>query len=122
MLSTEAKPTVCLIHADCHERERLRSLIARHGYLVRDFSSAAAFLSERACNGRCCLVVDLGGPAACRLLERLRAEASCTSSILIAKGGDVPAAVRAMRAGASALIEKPYARSSLMREIRQLVD
>jgi len=54
-------------------------------------------------------------------LERLRDAGAGIPAIMIAERGDVPTAVCAMHAGASALIERPYARSVLMREIRRLV-
>ena len=119
MRSDQPVPAVCLVHPDRSERGRLHALIARHGLGVRDFPSADAFLRERATGGQDCLVVDLPTPLAFDLLERLATDAAATPTIVIGGSGDVPTAVRAMRAGACAFIQKPYTQGLLMKEIRR---
>jgi len=118
--SANATPAVYLILPDRRERERLAALIARHGFTVLGFRSIAAFRGTEA-SARGCLVLDLDGPESYELLERLKAGLSPLPAIALADPGDVSAAVRAMRAGASALIESPCAGGILMREIRRLV-
>ena len=92
---------VFLVHPDPLERDRLRSVIARGGFAVRDFPSLDAFLDERVNGEPGCLIFELPAPAVPELLERLREADTVLPAIMIAEGGDVTTAVRAMRAGAS---------------------
>lgn len=121
MRNESPTPVVWVIHPDRDAREDLRAFIARLEFDVREFPSADAFLRVCEPGVRGCLVVDLQGPIAYELLERLRDSGDAIPAIMISERFDVPAAVRAMHAGAAALIERPYARSVLMREIRRLV-
>jgi FixJ family two-component response regulator len=119
MSSATAEPAIYLVHPDQDERDRLRALFARHDYRVHGFASADALLKACDSGGTGCLVIGLVGPPAHDLLKRLRAAGVDIPAIMIAERSDVPAAVRAKRAGASAYVEKPYAHSLLMREIRR---
>ena len=119
MSSATAEPAIYLVHPDRHERERLRTLFARHDYRIREFESADSFLIACDSAGTGCLVIGLERPVAHELLKRLRASGADIPAIMIAERSDVPAAVCAMRAGASAFVEKPYSHSLLMREIRR---
>ena len=118
--SANATPAVYLILPDRHERARLGTLIARHGFTVREFPSIAEFHGA-VVPAPGCVVVELDGPEAYELLERLQARTSPIPAIAIADAGDVSGAVRAIHAGASALIESPCAGGMLMRELRRLV-
>ena len=105
-------------------RAELLALFSRLNCDVREFVSAQAFLAEyRPGTGRC-LVFKWNGCAAdgLGLLERLQERHPRLPVIVLAARGTVPIAVRAMRAGAAAFLESPWARGLLLKEIRRFLD
>ncbi|HTQ15508.1 MAG TPA: response regulator [Rhizomicrobium sp.] len=101
---------VCVVDDDESVRLSLRALLEASAYTVNDFDSALRFLASDAL-GRCdCLVVDVRMPEmnGLALQEELNRRGRVFPVIVITGHGDVPLAVRAMKAGALDFIEKPF--------------
>lgn len=89
------------------------------GYRVRTFTSAADYIAESETMEPACLVVDIKMPDVdgITLVNESRSTALEVPSVFITGSKDVDAAVRAMKAGASDLLEKPLDEASLLAAI-----
>ena len=117
------KPTVFVVDDDTAVRESLRWLIESVGLHVQTYASAREFLDAMEPAQTGCLVLDIRMPgmSGLELQEALAARASSLPVIIITGHGDVPMAVRAMKAGASDFIEKPFNDQMLLDRIQQLL-
>jgi two-component system, LuxR family, response regulator FixJ len=117
-MSNEA--TVYVVDDDEAVRDSLEILLETSGFRARSFGSALAFLEAAGTLSPGCLVADVRMPEmdGLELQERLN-EAGLRFPVIIITGhGDVPIAVRAMKAGAVDFIEKPFANESILESIR----
>ena len=112
---------VFVVDDDDAVRESLRLSLKLAGYSVETFESATAFLSGNASSGRGCLVTDIRMPDmdGLELQEELTSRKSLLPVIVITGHGDIPLAVRAMKAGALDFLEKPFARDILLAAVRR---
>ena len=103
------RPTVFIVDDDEAMRESLEFLLKSAGLSVEAFDSAEAFLRhlDPAMDGCLLLDVRMPGMSGLDLQARLERDAINLPVILLTAHGDVPMAVRAMRAGAFDFIEKP---------------
>lgn len=111
---------------DDHEsfRESTRWLLEDHGFVVKDFASAPAFLD--ALDGaierpeRACLLTDLRMPemSGLELLAALRDRHIRLPVVFVSGHGDVPLAVEAMRKGAANFLEKPVEDDVLVQSLK----
>ncbi len=101
---------VLIIDDDSDVRESLRALLESGGYPVRDFDSAKKLLAEPDISQASCLIVDIRMPDmdGLQLQEELNRRRIGLPVIIITGHGDVPLAVRAMKAGAVDFLEKPF--------------
>jgi len=107
--------TIFLIDDDHTFRETLTDLLRANGRSVEDFASAEAFLASYRPEAGGVLLVDamMPGMGGLALLDRLRADGPGPPVIVITGVGDVPMAVRALRAGAFDFIQKPVSENEL---------
>jgi two-component system response regulator FixJ len=115
---------VCIVDDDESVRESLAELLDAAGYSVETFDSAARFLSGDA-QARCtCLITDIRMPEmdGLALQEELIHRGWRFPMIIITGHGDVPLAVRAMRAGAADFIEKPFHHESLLASVKRALE
>lgn len=114
--------TVCIVDDDADVRDSLRTLLESAGYAVRIFSSAKDFLAENVTTG--CLITDIRMPDmdGLELQEELVRRKSLLPVIVITGHGDVPLAVRAMKAGAIDFIEKPFDDELLLSSILRALE
>lgn len=115
---------VCIVDDDESVRESLAELLDAAGYSVETFDSAPAFLSGDM-QARCaCLITDIRMPEmdGLALQEELIRRGCCFPMIIITGHGDVPLAVRAMRAGAADFIEKPFHHESLLASVKRALE
>jgi two-component system, chemotaxis family, CheB/CheR fusion protein len=112
-------PTVFVIDDDDALRAAIGELLALDGRVVETYSSCETFLTNYRPARKGCLVVDaqMQGMGGLALLERLRHEGTELPAIMITGYGDVPTAVRAMKAGAVDFIEKPVEPGELIASI-----
>lgn len=108
--------TVFIVDDDESVRESLAALLEAQGIAAVAFASAEAFLLGYRPQGAACAVIDLRMPGmdGLTLLEHLRQKGFTLPVIVVTGHGDVPLAVRAMKAGAADFIEKPYSNASLL--------
>jgi FixJ family two-component response regulator len=111
-----AEPIVFVVDDDPSVREALEGLFRSVGLRCELFGSAQEFLNRKRPEGPACLVLDvrlpgLSGPA----LQRELAAAEFELPIVFITGhGDVPMAVRAMKAGAVEFLTKPFCDQELL--------
>src|SRR5262245_61723876 len=104
-----ARSVVYLVDDDPAVRESFRFLMKSVNQPVESFPSAEDFLLDFDPSRPGCLVLDMRMPgmSGLDLMDRL-AERQCRIPVIFVTGhGDVPMAVRAMKAGALDILEKP---------------
>jgi two-component system CheB/CheR fusion protein len=84
--------------------------LERAGYAAQVFASGPAFFAACPPDRSGCVLVDafMPGMDGFEFLRRLNTESYALSAIMITGVGNVPMAVRAMKAGAADFIEKPF--------------
>jgi FixJ family two-component response regulator len=117
-------PIVFVVDDDISVRESLESLIRFAGWQPQTFASAQEFLSLPRVFVPSCLVLDVTLPDlnGLDLQKRIAADRIDMPIIFITGHGDVPMAVRAMKAGAAEFLTKPYGDEVLLSAIRQAVE
>ncbi len=118
-----AGTTVFVVDDDPSIRRALTRLIQSVGLAVESFGSAQDFL--QACDGERpgCLVLDIRMPQLSGLdLQQMLASRGIDLPIIFITGhGDVPTSVRAMKAGALDLIQKPFQDQELLDAIQRAI-
>ena len=113
-------PTVFVVDDDDAVRRALMRLIGCAGYRAEGFGTARAFLDNALpADSNSCLVLDLQLPDLHGLeLQRQLNRAGWPLPIVFLSGhGDIPASVRAMKAGATDFLVKPVSDSELLSAI-----
>ncbi len=113
--------TVFLVDDDPAVRDAVGLLLRASGLAVEAFSSAADFLAADAVRRPGCLVLDVRMPqmSGLDLQKKLCAEGHRMPIIFMTGHGDVPMAIRAMKAGALDSIEKPFPGELLLTRVRE---
>ena len=120
----ETKSVVYVIDDDASVRKSLERLIRSVGFDVETFPSAQDFLSYNPPDHPGCLVLDVKMPGitGLELQEKLTAVHRPIPIIFITGFGNVPASVRAMKAGAVDFLEKPFEDETLVEAICRAID
>jgi FixJ family two-component response regulator len=119
---TPAKPVVYVVDDDYRVREGLSSLIASVGYDVAVFGSAAEFLEAEKSDRPACLILDLQLPGTSGLeLQQQLVGGDSPPIVFITGHGDIPASVRAMKAGAVEFLPKPFEEEELLKAIEEAI-
>jgi RNA polymerase sigma factor (sigma-70 family) len=118
-----AEVTVYVVDDSAAVREGLHALLTSVGFQVEACPSAEAFLKvhDAAKPGVLILDIRLGGSNGLDLQEALAAQNVNLPVIIITAYGTVPAAVRAMRAGAVDVLQKPFAPKDLVKRVQQAI-
>jgi FixJ family two-component response regulator len=114
--STSSTPIIHVVDDDPSFRTAVSRLLRAAKYEVRGYASAAEFLDSDPCTEPGCILLDLKMPGASGLdlqqsLERMEERLPI---IFLTGYGDIPASVRAMRAGAVDFLTKPVRREKLL--------
>jgi two-component system, LuxR family, response regulator FixJ len=114
---------IFIVDDDPGVRRSLRVLLESANFTVQDFPSAKTFLANDSKAGGC-LIVDIRMPemSGLELQEELTRRGISLPVIVITGHGDVPLAVRAMRAGAIDFIEKPFDDEILLASIHKALE
>jgi len=112
---------VFVVEDDDCLRQSLQWMLSSSGLQVQAFASAEAFLEHYDPSMSGCIVVDMCMPgiSGLELQNKLEQEHWSIPVILMSAFGDVPTAVRAMRAGAIDFIQKPFKQRALLERIEQ---
>ena len=115
-----ADKTVFVVDDDDSVRGSLRALLESVGYQVIDYESALDFLGADESRGSC-LLADIRMPkmSGLELQDELVRRGSKLPVIIMTGHGDVPLAVRAMKAGAVDFIEKPFHEDTMLASIEK---
>jgi FixJ family two-component response regulator len=124
MPARQSDTIIAVVDDDPSVREGLSSLIRSVGLRVETFASAQEFLSRSAAETFSCLVLDLQMPGLSGLdLQKHMAEAEMEIPIVFLTGhGDIPASVRAMKAGAVEFLTKPFDEQELLHAVQEAIE
>ena len=117
-------PTVFIVDDDQEVRDAIKLLMDSVGLAAETYESARDFL-DRFDPRRCgCLVLDIRmkGMSGLDLQDRLAQEEVHPPIIVITGHGDVPMAVRAVKAGAVDFIEKPFNDQLLLDAVHRAIE
>lgn len=121
-MNDQLKNTVFIVDDDCKTREALQWLFESIQLSVETFTCADDFLQNYNPETSGCLIIDvrMPGMSGLQLLEHLKI-INCQLPIIVITGyGDIPMAVRAIKAGAVNFISKPLNEQHLIDLIQQL--
>jgi FixJ family two-component response regulator len=113
--SRDSRAVIAIVDDDPSVREGLESLIRSAGWRAETFGSAQEFLARAGSEAPSCLILDLQLPGLSGLdLQKRMAEVALEIPIVFLTGhGDIPASVKAMKAGAIEFLTKPVAEEDL---------
>lgn len=113
--------TIFVVDDDNAVRDSLTLLLEASGYRVAPYASGGAFLGAVPADGRGCVLVDVRMPDmdGFAVQQELQRRRIALPVIVITGHGDVPLAVRAMKAGAADFIEKPYGEEALLAAVER---
>ncbi|HWA89429.1 MAG TPA: response regulator FixJ [Rhizomicrobium sp.] len=114
---------VYIVDDDASVRESLSVLLESAGLKVRQYASATSLLAEHPSEPGC-IVTDVRMPEMDGLeLQEQIAKRGWHHPVIVMTGhGDVPLAVRAMRAGASDFLEKPFSDEAIIESVHRALD
>jgi FixJ family two-component response regulator len=120
----ESDAIIAIVDDDPSVREGLSSLIRSVGLRVETFGSAQEFLARPGAEAPSCLVLDLQLPGLSGLdLQKRMAEVKLEIPIVFLTGhGNIPASVRAIKAGAVEFLTKPFDEQELLEAIKAAME
>ena len=112
---------VFVVDDDRAIRDSLTGLLEASGYRTRAYESARAFLASADVDSHGCVIADIRMPDmdGLELQAEMNARGSRLRVIVMTGHGDIPLAVRAMKAGAVDFLEKPYDTAVLLEAVRR---
>lgn len=118
-----ADTVVSIVDDDQDVRQSLEVLLTGQQYATCSYESAEDFLNSYNPNTAGCLLLDVRMPGMDGLeLQGVMRKRNWKLPVIIMTGhADVPMAVEALSAGASAFIEKPFLRADLIERIDQAI-
>ena len=122
--SCESDPIIAVVDDDPSVREGLSSLIQSAGWRAETFASAQEFLARPRAEVASCLLLDLQLPGLSGLdLQKRMAEVGLEIPIVFLTGhGNIPASVKAMKAGAVEFLTKPFDEEELLQAIQEAIE
>ena len=121
---TDEKPVVLIVDDDLAVREALEDLLRSVDLRVETFGSAQEFLAANLPAAPSCLVLDVRMPglSGLDLQAELVKEHVNIPIVFLTGHGDVPMAVRALRAGAVNFLMKPFREQDLLDAVRPALE
>lgn len=117
-------PIVHVVDDDASFRTAVTRLLRAAKYEVRGYASASEFLAASPGAAPGCVVLDVRMPGVSGLdLQQSLAQMEERLPIIFLTGhGDIPASVRAMKAGAVDFLTKPVRRETLVRAVQNALE
>ena len=117
------KPLIFVVDDDANVRDALCTFLQTYEFSVKGYASAHHFLSEQDPRGDC-IIIDVRLPelSGLELQEELCRRDINLPVVVVTGHGDVPLAVRAMKAGAIDILEKPFNNDVLLASIRRALE
>ncbi len=117
-------PLVHVVDDEADVRDAVALLLRSVGLGCALYGSAQQFLAEYRPGAPGCLLLDvrLPGLSGLDLQDRLAAAGISLPVIVMSGHGDIPMAVRAMRAGALDFIEKPFHDQALLDRVHEAIE
>lgn len=117
----DAKQTVFVVDDEPAIREAMALLLQSEGCHVETFDRAETFLRQCTPDRPGCLLLDIAlpGMSGLALQQRLHAEGYSLPVIFMTGHGQVPEAVRAIKAGAVEFLLKPVNDRALLRQVHE---
>lgn len=114
-------PTVFVVDDDSALRDALRELLGTAGLRVEAYADGATFLGSINAERVGCIVLDMAMPGMTghQVQAALKERGLELPIIFLTGHGDIPAAVRAVRAGALDFLEKPVRGDVLLDRVRR---
>lgn len=117
------EPIVYVVDDDPRMREALENLLTSFGFRVLMFGTAADYVASRKPAVPSCLVLDVELPDVNGLdLQRRLAECEQPHIVFITGHADIPASVRAMKAGAVDFLPKPFSDAALLSAVESALE
>jgi FixJ family two-component response regulator len=112
---------VFVVDDDSSVRQSLARLLRAAGYQAESFASAGEFLARGWCDGPGCALIDVRMPdvSGFDLFQQLQERCPGLSVVFITGHGDVAMAERAIRAGASDFLVKPFDEAALLEAVEK---
>jgi FixJ family two-component response regulator len=112
---------VHVVDDDPHLRSAIARLLRSHHLRVETYESAVDFLNRLPAHGPGCMVLDLSMPDinGLELQELVAARRHCLAVIFVTGQGNIPASVKAIKAGAIDFLTKPFEDQALMAAIHE---
>jgi len=110
------KIVISIVDDDKSVRDALSGLMKSCGYLAEAFDSSASFLSSDRLRSTDCLIADvqMPGMTGLELFDRLVASGESIPTILITAHPSEMARARALQAGVSSFLTKPFNERELL--------
>ena len=120
----DQEPVVLIVDDDLSVREALEDLLRSVDLQVETYGSAQEFLQANLPTGPSCLVLDVRMPglSGLDLQAELVKEHVNIPIVFLTGHGDVPMAVRALRAGAVNFLTKPFREQDLLDAVRPALE
>jgi len=118
------KITVHIVDDDSSTRKYLKELVSTINFSTKVYDSAHTFLDSYKDDGIGCLLLDLRMPdlSGLDLQSKLISNKIDLPVIMVTGYGDVPTAVKAMKAGVFDFIEKPFRAKVMIERIQHAVE
>lgn len=110
------KPSIAVVEDDDSVREATIGLLRSHGFIAKGFSSAAEFLNSNRIRITSCLIADVQMPemSGLALYGHLVAVGAPIPTILITAYPDDNVRARALSAGVTGYLVKPFSEKELL--------
>jgi len=120
----ESDALIAIVDDDPSVRRGLQRLIRSAGWKVETFASAQEFLARPSGISPSCLVLDLQLPGLSGLdLQQRMADLGLDIPVVFLTGqGNIPASVKAMKAGAIEFLTKPVDEQNLLKAIEEAIE
>ena len=115
---------IYVVDNDGSARECVAGLVHSAGLTAKTFASGEEFLAAPRPKPPSCLVSDLhlAGVSGLDLQRQLTTSGVRVPIIFLTREGDIPMAVRAVKAGAANVIPKPFDHDDLLKAVRQCLE